>query len=378
MTAIQVRAVESRQDLAAFCRFPWQIYKGDPNWVPPLISDRLKYLDPRTGPFYTHADVALLLARRGREVAGTIAPFIDRILAERTGRTAGGFGFFETVNDWEVAHALLDAACGWLKTRGAVAIEGPNSFTANEAPGVLVEPTDCPQAMLEAYTPLYYKDLLERYGMQPLDDRYGYRVQRSLFGENLEKLPPQLVRVAEAVRGAAKVQIRRLRMADWDEEMGLALYLYNETIKNVLDIPPLPEADFRRMAAPLKGLVDPDLVLFAEVEGKPVGFCVAVPDPNRVLIHLNGRLFPFGWLKARYWLKRIDVVTFKLMGVLPEYRRRGIESLLYLEVLRAIFGKGYACLEGSVTSAKNPGINLIASHLGAERHKHFRVYQMAL
>jgi GNAT superfamily N-acetyltransferase len=378
MTPIQVRAVEGRRELDAFCRFPWRIYKGDPHWVPPLISDRREYLDPKTGPFYTHADVALLMVWRQRQVVGTIAPFIDRDLVEQTCRTVGGFGFFETVNDWEVARALLDAACGWLRERGAVAIEGPTSFTANEAPGVLVEPIDGPQAMLEAYTPLYYQDLLERYGMQTLDDRYGYRVPASQFGENLEKLPALLLRAAEAVRTAAKVQIRRLRMADWDKELLLALYLYNETIKDVLDIPPLSEADFRRMAGPLKDLVDPDLALIAEVEGKPVGFGVAIPDVNRVLIHLNGRLFPFGWLKARYWMRHIDTVSFKLMGVLPEYRRRGIESLLYVEMLKAIFGKGYAWLEGSVTSAKNPGINLIAAHLGAERHKHFRVYQMAL
>lgn len=378
MTPIQVRAVQGRRELAGFCRFPWRIYRGDPHWVPPLISDRLTYLDPKTGPFYTHADVALLMAWRQGKVVGTIAPFIDRALVEQTGRTVGGFGFFETLNDWEVARALLDAACGWLRARGAVKIEGPNSFTENEAPGVLVEPIDCPQAMLEAYTPLYYKDLLERYGMQTLDDRYGYRVPRSQFGENLEKLPAQLLRVAEAVRKAAKVQIRRLRMADWDKELLLALYLYNKTIMDVLDVPPLSEADFRRLADPLKALMDPDLALIAEVEGKPVGFCVAVPDVNRVLIHLNGRLFPFGWLKAQYWMRHIDTVSFKLMGVLPEYRRRGIESLLYVEMLKAIFGKGYAWLEGSVTSAQNPGINLIATHLGAERHKHFRVYQMAL
>jgi GNAT superfamily N-acetyltransferase len=378
MTPIQVRAVDGWRDLNAFCRFPWRIYRGDPLWVPPLISDRLKYLDPKTGPFYEHADVALLLARRQRQVVGTIAPFIDHALVQQTGRMAGGFGFFEAVNDWEVAHALLDAACGWLEARGAVAIEGPNSFTASETPGILVEPTDCPPAMLEAHTPLYYKELLERYGMQTLDDLYAYRVRRSHFGENLEKLPAPILRAAEAVRRASKVHIRRLRMTDWDEELVLAVRLYNETITEVLDAPPLRETEFRRMADPLKALVDPDLALYAELEGKPAGFCVAIPDVNRVLIHLNGRLFPFGWLKARYWMRRIDTVTFKLMGVLPEYRRRGIESLLYVEVLKAIFGKGYTCLEGSVTSAKNPGINLIATHFGAERHKHFRLYQMGL
>jgi len=378
MATVHVSTVESQQDLTAFCRLPWRIYKGDPNWVPPLFSERLKYLDPRTGPFYTHAKVVLFQARHGREMVGTIAPFVDHTLVAQLGRTSGGFGFFETVNDWEVARPLLDAACGWLRERGAVSLEGPHSFTANEAPGVLVEPSRYPQAMLEAYTPLYYREMLERYGMQPLEDLYGYRAPRSAFGEKLERLPADLVRVAEAVRKAAKVHIRSLRMADWDAEVGLALYLFNETIRDVLGNPPMPEDDFRRMVRPLKALVDPDLILFAEIDGRPVGFVVAVPDPNRVLIHMNGRLFPIGWLKARYWMRHIDTVSFKLMGVLPEYRRRGIESILYVDELKAIFGKGYAALEGAVTSSRNPGINLIASRMGAERHKHFRLYKMAL
>jgi len=370
--------VESRQDLEAFCRFPWRIYRGDSHWVPPLLADRRRYLDPKTGPFYSHADLVLFQARRGRELAGTIAPFVDHTLVQQTGRRAGGFGFFETVHDWEVAGALLDAACGWLREQGAESIEGPHSFTANEAPGVLVEPSRYPQAMLEAYTPLYYHEMLERYGMQPLEELYAYRAARGTFGEGLEKLPADLVRVAEAVRKAAQVRIRPLRMAEWDAEVGLALYLYNETIRDVLGNPPMPEADFRRMVRPLKGLIDPDLILFAEIDGKPVGFCVAVPDPSRVLIHLNGRLWPLGWLKALYWRRRIDMVSFRLMGVLPEYRRRGIESILYLDVLKAIWRKGYDSLEGAVTSSRNPGINLIATRLGAERHKHFRLYKMAL
>lgn len=378
MTPVQVRVAEGRRELAAFCRFPWRIYKGDPYWVPPLLSDRLRYLHPKTGPFYKHADVVLFLARRDGHPEGTIAAFVDHELVERTGRMAGGFGFFESTNDWEVARTLLDAACGWLKARGAVQVEGPTSFSGTDAPGVLVEPIHFPQAMLEAYTPLYYADLLERYGFQACDDLYSYRVLRSQFGASLEKLPPQLVRVAEAVRKAANVQIRRLNMDDWHQELSLALYLFNETLKDVQDAVPMPEADFRRMVEPLKDLVDPGLVLIAEVDGKPVGFCAAIPDPNRVLIHLNGRLFPIGWLKARYWMRHIDMVNFKLMGVLPEYRRRGIESLLYVEMLKGIFGKGYVALEGSVTSAKNPGINLIATHLGAKPAKHFRMYRMAL
>jgi GNAT superfamily N-acetyltransferase len=140
----------------------------------------------------------------------------------------------------------------------------------------------------------------------------------------------------------------------------------------------MSEEQFRRFADDLRPLVDPDLALFAEVEGKPVGFAVALLDPNRVLIHLNGRLFPFGWLKMWWYSRRIDVVTFKLLGVLPEYRRRGIDAVLYLEMLRGVFDKGYKWLDGSLTGEYNLMVNLLAGRLGGERYKHYRVYQKAV
>jgi GNAT superfamily N-acetyltransferase len=121
-----------------------------------------------------------------------------------------------------------------------------------------------------------------------------------------------------------------------------------------------------------------DLVLFAEIAGQPVGFCVLIPDVNRVLIRLDGRLFPFNWLKIGRYIREIDVVSFKLMGVLEEYRRRGIDALLYLEALKAAAAKGYKWLDGSLTSETNAMINLIAGRLGAEPYKHYRLYRMEL
>jgi GNAT superfamily N-acetyltransferase len=140
----------------------------------------------------------------------------------------------------------------------------------------------------------------------------------------------------------------------------------------------MPEAQFRRMAGELRPFLDPELALLAEVDGEPVGFCVAVPDINQVLIHLNGRLFPLNWLRVGRLVKEIDVVSFKLMGVLKSYRLRGIDALLYTEILRGFVAGGYKWLDGSVTSEYNLMVNLAAQRLGAERYKHFRIYQMKL
>jgi len=375
---IEIRPVTTRQERVSFVKFPWRVYKDDPNWVPPLISDQLAYLDPQKNKFFTNADVTLLMAQRKGDVVGTIAAFVDHRLAERLGERVGGFGFFEVIENYDVARRLLDSACEWLRTRSINLVRGPTNFTNNETPGVLIEGANCPPVMLEAHTPLYYKDFLKSYGMEKDHDLYAWRAYRSQIGEELKNIPPELAKVAEAARKAANLKIRKVRLDKWDEEIDTVVYLFNATLNHLPDFNPLTKTEFRRLVDRIRPFIDPDLALFAEIGGKPIGFCVAIPDVNRVLIHLNGRLFPFGWLKIRRLIRQIDVVTFKLMGLLEEYRRRGIDALLYLEAIRAIYEKGYAWMDGSVTSEYNPAINLLASRLGAQRYKHYRIYKIKL
>jgi GNAT superfamily N-acetyltransferase len=191
----------------------------------------------------------------------------------------------------------------------------------------------------------------------------------------MEKLPEVLVRIAETARAQNSVQIRALRMDHWDEDVGIAHRLFNSTLTHLADYIPVTEAEFRGLADRMRSFLDPDLALIAEVDGQAVGFCVSVPDINRVLVHLNGRLFPLGWLRAWWYGRRIDVVSFKLMGLLESYRRRGIDALLYLESIKAVFRKGYEWFDGSLTSEHNPVVNIMAERFGAERYKHYRIYQ---
>lgn len=378
MLPLTVHPVHRRRDLRAFVKFPWQVYQGDPNWVPPLLSEQLRALSLTHNPFFGHADVALWLARRGREVVGTISAFLDRSILEHLGQSIGGFGFFEVVEDYAAAALLLDAAVAWLRERGATLLRGPMNFSSSDHPGVLIAGADCPPAMLESHSPPYYAEFLERYGMEKYQDLYAYRVFRSQIGENLENLPPELSQVAEACYRLSGARIRKINLKDWDKEIRIAHRLFNVTLTHLPDHVPMSEEEFRYMADPLRPFIDPDLALVAEVEGEPVGFCVALPDVNRVLIHLNGRLFPFNWLRVGRLIRQIDGVSFKLMGVLESYRLRGIDALLYLEALRAFVAKRYAWLDGSVTSEYNLMVNLVAQRWGAERYKHFRMYQLAL
>ncbi|MDH7485185.1 MAG: hypothetical protein QHJ81_02795 [Anaerolineae bacterium] len=377
-SSVQIQKVANRRDLRAFVMFPWRVYKGDPNWVPPLISQQINYLTPEKNPFFKHAEAALFLARRGRDIVGTIAPFVNYEDLKHEEKKVGGFGFFEALNDYEAVEALLDTACDWVKAKGMELIRGPYSFTRNDRPGVLIEGRDCPPVVLAGHTPPYYKELLEKYGMEKYGDSYAWRAVRAQIGEELQNVPQEILRVAEAARRTNDVTIRKVRMDHWDEEVAIACYLYNYTLSHYRDFIPMSEERFRRFAEEFRPLLDPDLALIAKIKGQPIGFAVALPDPNRILIHLNGRLFPFGWLKMWWYARRIDVVTYKLMGVLPEYRRRGIDALLYLDMLRAVFDKGYQWLDGSLTGEENLLVNLLAGRLGAERYKHYRVYQKAV
>ncbi len=374
--ALEIRPVATRSDLKAFVRFPWRVYRGDALWVPPLISDRLEYLDPARGPFYRQADVALFTARRGRELRGTIAAFIDRPRVKHMNRQEGGFGFFEVVEDYEAAGRLLDACREWLRARGMTSVRGPTNFGDNDCPGILIAGTDYPPAMLEAHTPAYYKDFLERYGMTKDHDLYAWRATFDRVGSELEGAPSDIVHVADSVRGT--VQIRSVRLEDWAAEVSTIRDLFNATIGQIPESVPLGVEEFQRLADQMKPFLDPDLALIAQVAGRPVGFCVMIPDTNRVLRRLNGRLFPFHWLKVKRWIREIDVVSFKLMGILPEYRRRGIDALLYVAALSKAKKNGYAWLDGSLTSELNPPINVIARSRGAECYKQYRLYRMEL
>lgn len=374
---VELREVRTRRDLGEFVRFPWQVYRGDPNWVPPLIGDRLAYLTPAGNPMLRSAELALFLARRRGRVVGTIATLVDQHAVQPPGDRAGTFGFFEVLDDYPATECLLDAARAWVRVRGMPLIRGPFNLTDQERPGVLIGGADCPPVMLAAHTPPYYKALLERYGMQKYHDVYAWRAFRWQIGEGLENVPQQIQRAAQVAERHG-VTVRKVRLDRWDEEVASALYLFNVTLRHLPQHVDLSQAEFRRLADPMRRILDPDLALFAELDGRVVGFCISLPDVNRALIHLDGRLFPLGWLRLWWHLRRIDVLTFKLMGVLPELRFRGIDALLFVESLKAMMAKRYRWLDGSLTSEHNMMVNLLAGRFGAERYKHYRIYQMAV
>ena len=378
LSGIQIVPVQNQRSRERFVRFPWQIYRDDPLWVPPLIRSQLHTLDPQRGSFFRYGDAALFLAQRDGQDVGRIAGWINRRANEFLGERAAGFGFFETFNDYEVTQVLLDTVCDWARGQGMETIRGPFYFSMDDSPGVLIEGFDRPPVLLCGHSPPYYADLLEQYGLTKYRDAYAARMDLAVFKGDVANLPPKVLRVAEAARRRTGAQIRSMRMEDWDAEVARVMHLVNEAMGYMRNHVPMDEQEFIRFTEELRQVIDPDLLFFAEIDGQPIGFSATIPDINQALKEINGRLFPLGWLRLWWRMRHIDAASLKLLAILEEHRARGLDSLLYLETTQALLRKGYAWVDLSLTAEHNEAVNLLVQHLGGQRYKVYRTYYMSL
>jgi len=374
---LQIQEVENEKQLKRFILFPWQVYRGDRNWVPPLIARRKSYLDRTTSPVFKEGDAALFLALRGKSLVGTVGVSIDNHANDYRKEKTGHFGFFETVDDYAVARLLFDTARQWLRERGMTLMRGPYSFGGNDDPGFLVGGEDCPPVMLEAHTKPYYPAMAERYGMAKYTEGYAYRMDRPSGSADLESvIPAKIIRVAEWAQKRAGVTVRHARLDHWDEEITIARRLFNESLMHLRDHVPMSDEQFRSMALEMKDLLHEDFVYFAEINGEPIAFSLAIPDINRVLIHGNGGRYPWDWLRMWWFSRHIDVLSFKIMVMLPQYHGRGLDAILYLNTARAALAQGYQWMDMSLIAEENTAVRLLAEKVGGRIFKRYRIYQI--
>jgi GNAT superfamily N-acetyltransferase len=382
VSPVGIVPVRDQQERERFVRFPWRVYRAkggkDPLWIPPLVRSQLHQLDPQRGPFFRYGEAVLFLAQRDGQDVGRIAGWINPRSNEALSEKAADFGFFETFDDYAIARALLDAVVDWACASGMETLRGPFYFSMDDSPGVLIEGVDYAPVLMCGHSPPYYAALLERYGLAKYRDAYAYRMDLARFGGDAGNLPPKVTRVAETVRQRTDVRIRAARMEDWGAEVGRVMHLVNVAMGHMRNHVPMDEQEFTRFTDELRQFVDPDLILFAELDGQPVGFSATVPDVNQALRRANGSLFPLGWLWLWWAARRIDVATFKLVAVLEGHRLRGLDALLYLETLRELLRKGYSWVDMSLVAEHNVMSNLLARHMGGERYKVYRTYEMSL
>ncbi len=377
ITVEPVRTVRQRR---AFLLFPWRIYRGDPNWVPPIVSERAARLDPRRNSLFQHGEVQPFVAVRDGRVVGTIAAAVDTRANQARNEQIATFGFFECVDDYAVAQALFDRVIGWARERGMSALRGPQNFGPTDEPGLLIEGRQTPPVLMMGWTPPYYVEFVERYGFHKWTDSLAYRVYRSDLptGEGDDILPAKMVRVAEHARQRYGYTFRHGNLARWHDEMETARTIYNRSLAVLWDFVPVEEREWHQQAERLRPLLDPDLAIFALVEGREVGFGLGLPDINQALIYCNGLRYPWNYLPLWWRSRHLPGLSFKILAMLPEYWGRGLDALIYLEMARQALRKGYQWMDMSLTGEDNPMTNRLATNLGAKIDKRYRIYEITL
>ena len=257
MAALEVRPVQGRSDLTAFIKLPFRLHRGTP-WVPPLISERRRFLDRAKNPFFEHAEGEYFLCERDGALVGRISAHVDERWTQFQGGNDGMFGFFESENDPEVARALVEAATAWVRARGRDRMLGPMDFTTNDECGLLVEGHDLEPLILEPWHPPYYRELLEGLGMTKAMDLLIWRLAMGELkqGDQFHDFIHQAAKEAATEHG---VVIRQMKKRDLNAEIARFMDVYNEAWGTNWGFVPITEEEVRFQAKNVKPILDPEL-----------------------------------------------------------------------------------------------------------------------
>ncbi len=370
---MNITRVETPADLNTFINLPYQLYKNDPVWVPPLRDEQRGQFDHVRNPLLDHCEYELFLLWETGKAIGRLSAFIDRLAVEAWKEPVGLFGYYECPSDPTAARLLLDTARDWLRQRGMKSMRGPWSFVSQEW-GAVVEGYTPSPIVMAPYNPAYYNDQFTAYGLAKVKDLLVYIVDvRDGY-----QVPERILTLTDRVAERFGVHVRQLDMKKFDQEVETIISLSNQSLVNNWGYSPVTEAEVRAMAHDLRPIIHPKAVLFAEDrEGRPIGFAIAIPDVNLILKGLHGSLFPLGWIKMLWMLPRLTQYRMFALGVIPEYHGLGIDSLIY----RALYESCYAPdirVEINYVLEDNAPMNNAILKLGAKPLRRYRVYEMSI
>ena len=369
MGGVEIVSVDGKSGMKEFIEFQYSLYQGDSLFVPqPRIAVK-DLLNRKKHPFYKTADMELFLARKNGKVAGRIAAIFDRAHNEFHGETTGFFGFFESVNDQEIANALLDRARQWLKQKGATVVRGPVNPSTNYESGTLVEGFDSSPMVMMTYNPRYYPELFEKAGLRKAKDLLAYV-------SHAQKIELQKIsRVAERALKKNEVTVRTINMKDFAGEVSKVWNVYSAAWAKNWGYVPMSKEEFELMGKDMKMILKPDLVLIGEKNGQTVGFALALPDVNQALKPAGGHLFPLGIFKILYYQRLVKSVRVIALGVVEEYRASGLAAGFYATLVRNARKLGYGDCEMSWILEDNVLMNRSLEVMGAKRYKTYRIYE---
>ncbi|WP_166038151.1 N-acetyltransferase [Sphingosinicella sp. YJ22] len=375
---VTVTPVRTKAEKNAFVELQYRLNRDDPNWVPPLRDEVNGLITPGKNPWFEHAEAELFLARRDGRVVGRISAQVDALVLEHMGAGTGQWGMFEA-EDAETAQALIAAAEGWLKAKGMTRSLGPFSLGIWDEPGLLVKGQDHPPMVMMGHNLAAYEDWVEAAGYKGVKDLYTYDLDVT------NDFPPLIQRIVASGQKNPRIRVRNVDKSRFDEEAALILSILNDAWGDNWGFIPLTDSEIAFAGEKLKPLVFEDMIRIAEYDGEPVAFMMSLPNINRVLKGLDGKLFPFGWAKILWWLKRgkFGEARVPLMGVVKRLQASRIASQLafmLIGTIRAEAGPKYAISRGEVgwILDDNQGMVAIADAIEAKINRVYRVYEKAL
>jgi hypothetical protein len=375
---VEIREHAPGKDVSHFLRAARVVFAGDPAWVTPLDMDMKERLDPKKNPFFDHGEAVLLTAWRGGELVGRCSAQIDREHLARHQDDTGFFGFFDTVDDPEVARALLSHAEAWLAARGMKHARGPLSLNINEEVGVLVEGFEHPPALLMAHSRAWQAGLIEGAGYAKAMDFYAWRYITA------DGFPKRAQRAWEEMQSLPEVRFRTLKKSDLAAEVGVLMEIFNDAWQENWGYVRATPREVEKTASDLKLIMDERMAFMVDIDGRPAAMCICLPNVNEAIKDLDGKLFPTGLLKL---LWRVKVRTprsarLMLLGIRSELRgvrRYGALALaMCVEVAKRGERAGYQWAELSWTLEDNHRVNLGIRAMGAKVYKKYRVYEKSL
>lgn len=377
MSAVEVVPVETRRERRQFFELPWDMYRGDPNWVPPIRMVQQELLGFRPfglprHPFFQTADIRNFLALRDGRPVGRVAAIVNHAHNKWYQEQRGFLGFFESTEDGEVAGRLFDAARDWFRGQGIEAVRGPINPSLNYEVGLLVDGFDSPPWFMMTYNKPYYPRLFDEYGFRKAQDMYAFWGHVDMLEEVSRRLYP----LSQTVIERFNLHCRPMNTKRFDEEIASFLEIYNRSLVSTWGFVPMSDAEVKKQAAGMKQMIVPELTTVAEVDGKPVGTMFGLLDFNPRIKEIDGRLFPFGFLKLlrnRKGLKKVRLIS---TNVLPEYQSWGIGIALVARLVPDALAWGIQEAEFSWVLESNDLSFKTLKKGGAKVTKQYRVYDI--
>ncbi|PTN12301.1 N-acetyltransferase [Nitrosomonas aestuarii] len=374
-SALTVRPVMSYRDMGDFIEVPWLIYADDPVWVPPLRLER-RFHFSKYNPFLQHGEWQAWVAYQNNIPVGRISAQIDELHRERYGNDTGHFGLLECIDDSEVFHALVLHAESWLAARHTRVITGPFNLSINQECGILVDGYDHPPAVMMPHSARWYPRLLAEQEYYPVKDLLAYWIQ-------VDFEPPRIMQQL-IKRHSNRIHIRTIKRKQFSREIEILRDIFNDAWSENWGFVPFTQTEFAELGNSLKYLVPDDYIQIAEVDGYPAAFMAALPNLNEIFAELNGRIFPFGWLKLIQKIRKhaIHTARIPLMGVRKQFHNTSLGVALACMVIDAPrksgIARGVREVELSWILEDNKSMRGILENIGSKEYKRYRIYGKTL